>query len=257
MTLPSAALRRRAFTLLELIVVIAIVALLAGLALSAIQYARGAAGRTHCQNQLRQQALAVFNYEASHGHLPPGAVTGPHELLGLPDGVSHGLWALLLGPLGEDALARRYRFDVSHNHADNAEAAAGAIGVLRCPSERDGPALGAPGWADYGPIAVNAFWADIGIIDPAVAFEGTMPVNGAVKLSDLTDGASQTVLLVEAPAANPWCSPSTMTSAKTVVGLGRHRTGANVALADGSVRALGADLTLRDLARLVTRAGGD
>lgn len=253
----SAVSTHRAFTLLELVVTVAIVGLLAGLALTAIQHLRIAAGRTNCQNQLRQQGLAALHYESLHGTLPPGAVVGPYEPLGVPGSVSHGLWALLLGPLGEDALVRRYRIDVSHDHADNATAAASAIRVLRCPAESAGPATGAPGWADYGPVAVNAFWSDIGLVDPADKFEGTMPVNGAVKLSDITDGTSQTILLVESPAANPWCSPSTMTSANTLLGVGRHRSGSNVALADGSVRALDTNLTLRELSRLVTRAGGD
>ncbi|MFO0809212.1 MAG: DUF1559 domain-containing protein [Gemmataceae bacterium] len=250
-------LPRPGFTLLELIVALAIFALLAGLAAAAIGYARAAVLRTRCLNHMRQQALAILSYESGHGRLPPGAISGPFEPLGAPEGVSHGLWPVLLSQLGEDVLARHYRFDVSHDDAINVTATSSAIAVLRCPADSTDPLGARPAWANYGPIEVNAFWADIGLIEPAATYEGVLPVNGMVKLSDLTDGASQTILHIEAPAANPWSSPATMVSARLAVGVGRHRTGANIAMADGAVRSLGADLALRELARLVTRAGGD
>lgn len=58
------------FTVVELIVVIAIIALLAALLLPAIQAAREAARRTHCQNNLRQMALAVLNHHDALRALP-------------------------------------------------------------------------------------------------------------------------------------------------------------------------------------------
>lgn len=61
---------RSAFTLVELLVVIAIIGILVGLLLPAVQAAREAGRRASCQNNMRQQALGVLNYEASFKKLP-------------------------------------------------------------------------------------------------------------------------------------------------------------------------------------------
>lgn len=79
--------RLKAFTLIELIVVLSLTTLLIALTLPAIQQSREAARLTSCRNNLRQIALGTHNFAATFGYFPPGYL-GPPADVETDDGLS-------------------------------------------------------------------------------------------------------------------------------------------------------------------------
>lgn len=62
--------KRAAFSLVELLVVMAVIACLIAILLPAVQAVRRAAANTQCINNLKQLAIAVHNYDSTHKYLP-------------------------------------------------------------------------------------------------------------------------------------------------------------------------------------------
>ena len=87
---------RRAFTLVELLVVIAIIAVLIGLLLPAVQSAREAARRSACSNNMRQIGLAAQNHLSTTKKFPPNVIAA-----NITNGTNCLFWSGLLLPFAE------------------------------------------------------------------------------------------------------------------------------------------------------------
>lgn len=196
------------FTLVELLVVIAIIGVLVSLLLPAIQSAREAARKTSCRNNLRQVAIGMHNYESAFCKLPPG-----YEFLPGPQGNERGYsWGAWLLPFMELATLHD-RLDFNRPVFDNVNAAVRVehIDILLCPSDDVSP----KGFVEMGNeiYAMACYTANFGMpdldedqdqtrgdINPLGPFSGPWGPfyrNSQTRLSRITDGLSQTLMVGE------------------------------------------------------------
>lgn len=174
---------RHAFTLIEVLVVIAVIGLLIALLLPAVQASREAARRAQCASNLRQLGIALSNYDAALGCLPPGGAGlgySPHVMV-LP--------FLELRPLFDAFNFQLVAGDYAP-YSPNYTASRAVIATFLCPSdfvERGG----AGGGTNYaGSRGVESRRNED---NGAFSFWSRMPS----KFRDFTDGTSTTVMISE------------------------------------------------------------
>ena len=130
--------QRRAFTLVELIVVIAIFAILVALLLPAVQAARATARRMSCQNNMKQTGLAIHNFANIHNAFPPSKVnyrwyTQTSSGNDSSASVGHSLITFLLPFLEQQTAYSEYHFERNWQNANNRTATQNRIVTLLCP----------------------------------------------------------------------------------------------------------------------------
>jgi prepilin-type processing-associated H-X9-DG protein len=255
-----------------------------------------------CSSNLRNVGLALHQFENTHGKFPPSLIDGPFPQARVTAAVQHG-WGVFIQPFIEQpALAEKYRWDLFFYDPANQPVASTQVKILQCPSAEPDRVMTFDVWSyggkaactDYAPTqAVSSVLADMGLIDAVGNYQGVMSPNSMTRLSDITDGTSNTLLLVEVAGRPrqwrvgqagpdqtingcPWAGYSNriVVNGASPNGVDRpgpcalnctnaheiysfHPGGANTVFADGSVHFLKAGIDIRLLAGLVTRAGGE
>ncbi len=219
---------QRAFTLVELLVVITVIGVLVALLLPAVQAAREAARRGQCSKQVCQFGLALHAYTYFHGVFPPGCIVSvgkfpefdPWTEASVAGPGRHGTsWLLMILPYLEQAnLYHGWNFaaDVMGNVA----VAQTDIAGFYCPSRRSKLRIGdskrmlsaswVGGGTDYGGClgAGNGWYNDAAshrfTNTPIVAEQwynrltiGIFSPNSAAGFTAIRDGTSNTIMTGE------------------------------------------------------------
>ena len=211
----------------------------ASLASVPIFQARDAARRRECVNQMKNFGLAMHNYHSAHGSFPPAYVAGK-------DGKPLLSWRVLILPyLEQKSLFDEFHLDEPWDSPHNKPLIARMPKVYACPGES-------------GKLAAEGKTTYLVPRGPSTAFPGAE----GVKINDISDGSSNTILVVEASdaLAVTWTRPDDWMTAPDFATLGlfsQHGNGTNFLFGDGSVRFLKATIAPSLLKALTTPKGGE
>jgi prepilin-type processing-associated H-X9-DG protein len=280
------------------LVVIAIIAILIGLLLPAVQKVRESAARAKCANNLKQMGLALLGHHDTYKVFPRGGystVMVPQAATTTQPAIPTKLsWAASVLPwLEQDALYRTIDSGLPYTDSANLPAGQTALAVFLCPtSPNDNPWRATP---DLPTSATNRYArTDYGAVNGERGLRSSTATNSPergvlilasnLSLADITDGASQTILLGEAPEGihSLWISVHNVFDQSAPVSerhsdtspypscmlpgvfcdygqeIGSyHPGGAQAAFADGSVHFLRTAMDNAVLAALCSRAGGE
>lgn len=210
---------RPAFTLVELLVVLAIIAILIGLLLPAVQKVREAANRLSCTNNLKQLGLALHNYHNTHESFPPGLLSPE---LRVTNAEATG-FTMLLPFLEQDNTYRIFDFNQPWWEKVNYQAVGTPVKLFFCPSNRASGLIDlapmAQEWScELPPVAAGCDYAFCRGANGAVHRDGTrvpLQVRGlfgivaalkgrtGTRLADIQDGSSNTMAMGDASAGTP------------------------------------------------------
>jgi prepilin-type N-terminal cleavage/methylation domain-containing protein/prepilin-type processing-associated H-X9-DG protein len=190
---------RPAFTLVELLVVVAIISVLVALLLPAVQAARESSRSMKCKNNLRQVILAAHNYQTALGTFPPISV--------VPRTRTFEPWsaqARLLPYLELSNLAALVDFASQKEFTSNPQVCATRVPTYICPSDPNIKPRPTPKLIHF-PLNYNFNEGTWFIYDPVsdTAGDGAFAPNRFFRPAEIVDGLSQTLGLAEGKSYQP------------------------------------------------------
>lgn len=263
----------KAFTLVELLVVMAIIGMMISMLFPAVGAMQEAARRTTCQNRLAQLGMALQKYESGYGVLPPGTTDPKGPIHNVPQGVQLS-WTVRLLPYLDEAGTLKHIDAAAGAYAEqNAAARSLRIAAFVCPSQ---PLVRQAGQT-AGP-ASNYAGCHHDVEAPiAEDNHGVLFLNSRISQRDVTKGVQHTIYLGEKRTDADdlgWMSGTRATLRNTgtpidktseeqppddlfVGGFGAsHPTGANFLFGDVAVRFLGTAIDQEVYQQLGRRADG-
>ncbi|MEX0939598.1 MAG: M56 family metallopeptidase [Pirellulales bacterium] len=207
--------------------------------LLAVEKARAAARRIMSRNDLKQLALAMLTYEATYGHFPTAKIHQYRKGEDVLQSEHPHSWRVAILPfLEQRALYEQYRFDQPWDSEANRRVLAQMPDVYRSPFDE--------------PTSTNSGY--FAIVGPETMFDG----DTGTEASEVRDGLSNTLLLVDAKRSIPWTKPEDIPydNQQPLPGLGGWiEEGFAGAIVDGSVRVYPKEMEEQTLRALITKAG--
>jgi len=196
--------------LIELLVVIAIIGVLLALLLPAVQAGREAARRAQCTNNLKQIGLAIHNYTQTHDALPPGYVSTWDPVFLRERGPGWGWASMILPQFDQNPIYNQIDFRRKIQNPAQATVRTALIATYLCPSDN----MPSTWTASVGLVKVvggtimelvipicdvagSNYVGVFGVGEPGVDGDGVFFRNTSVRLSEITDGLSQTLMVGE------------------------------------------------------------
>ncbi|WZO96757.1 DUF1559 domain-containing protein [Isosphaeraceae bacterium EP7] len=214
-------MRRRGFSLIELLIVVFIIFLLISIILPSISSSREAARRVGCINNMRQIGLGIHNYKFTHNVIVPGRIwrSGENPCGLVPgDECQDTPWqALLLPHLEQQRLYNSINMEVgtwgpgASGYLSNSGVIATTLTAFRCPSDGAGSFQFPSSIADASISGVvasrcnyaanwgNTTWSQHDLEGKSGAAHLRSPFGHRANVRDeqISDGLSQTVFVAE------------------------------------------------------------